>query len=487
MPNGRYLLGNPDRRVAIQGDVLDLTRLIDSQSSEEIPPSVEIPEPATLKHLLLTQSIERSRFPAPLLFSGKGRTVASATPEDVPSPNYLGIVDCPYLDEMVTANREALVELDAGFAHLKSEAISRVEVFSRTLRAESQRRFIERARTEEYYPFKDSPNDPVTTVRRDVYDVVLEKVHERVNLERMSRKQQAILFKLLERSLDNDDLIEVLKHMLDLGDEEIETFRKVLERTRLGSIIKLTAEVASRLTFLDILHQLVYGDIARHIKERSQLHRILEPQCWFFGQKYHLASSDKSFRTVVRKHRQLAGLDDSGSDLDVSQIAGVEDIPDLFMVAVRDYPIAPKHHHLLVELKSPKTSLGRKECEQIRRYADTILESHEFDKTSTYWDLFLVSGKVTKEIDRDRNQKDAPHGRLWVWDNCTVWAFEWSELISRAKEEMQLVRDHLERTSTELSVSEYLRENFPEILGQVQRGLDAATPKEAVPVVETNP
>jgi hypothetical protein len=47
----------------------------------------------------------------------------------------------------------------------------------------------------------------------------------------------------------------------------------------------------------------------------------------------------------------------------------------------------------------------------------------------------------------------------------TVWAFEWSEIISNAKNEMQLVREHLQRKSSELTVSDYLQKNFPEILG----------------------
>lgn len=75
-----------------------------------------------------------------------------------------------------------------------------------------------------------------------------------------------------------------------------------------------------------------------------------------------------------------------------------------------------------------------------------------------------MSAKATKEIERDRKQKDKPHGCLWDWENMTVWAFEWSEIITKAREEMQLVREHLKKKSEELTVSDYLRENFPEIL-----------------------
>jgi len=85
----------------------------------------------------------------------------------------------------------------------------------------------------------------------------------------------------------------------------------------------------------------------------------------------------------------------------------------------------------------------------------------------TFWDIFLVSGKTTKEIARDRQQRDKPFGCLYDWDRMRVWAFEWSEIITRARDEMQLVRDHLRKKSDELSVSDYLRQNFPDVLSSL--------------------
>jgi hypothetical protein len=46
----------------------------------------------------------------------------------------------------------------------------------------------------------------------------------------------------------------------------------------------------------------------------------------------------------------------------------------------------------------------------------------------------------------------------------TVWALSWGEIIGRARTDMQLVREHLEQKSRELSVSTYLQENYPDIL-----------------------
>jgi hypothetical protein len=458
-----YLLGNPSRKIFVQDELVDVEEMIERRETESLPRLPLVPQEARLDHLLLSKPVDRSRFPAHVLFAAKGRTVATAIAEDTPGSNYLGIIECPYLDSMVTSNRELLIEMDGGFAQLKEIALERISRFGERLRSERTRAFIEQARQEAYYPYRDAPTDAVTTVQQAVYDVVLDKLNETTNVEGMTKRQQQVVFQLLKRSLDNENVLEVLHEVAKLSDEDMEKFRRVLERTTLDSIIKLSSEVTSRLEFLDILHQLVYGQPAKHLKERSQLHRILEPHCWIFGPQFHLATSDQSFREIIRRHRKQAGLEDIGNDV-VQGIKGIEDIPDLFLVVSRDFPVEPKHHHVLVELKAPSVSLGRTQVEQIRRYADTILDSPQFDKTSTRWDLFLISTKATGEIDRDRRQKNQPHGCLWLWDNMTVWAFSWSEIITKAKEEMQLVREHLRKKSEELTVSDYLRQNFPEVL-----------------------
>jgi hypothetical protein len=475
-----YLLGHPNRRIRVCGEALDVQALIMSRENEVLPASKKVPTEAVLNHLLLRRTVDQSRFPHQVIFSAKGRTVNSHQPEEPLPPQYLGIIECPYLDSIVTSNRELVIEMDEGFASLKEAALGRITEYAKRARAQRKRTFIEQARQEEYYPYRHTSGDPVVSVEQAVYDVALEKIDENANLGNMTRKQQEIVFKLLKRSLENEDLLQVLQEVAKLSDEDVERFRKVLARTTLESIIKLSSEVTNRLTFLDLLHATVYDSEAKKVKERSQLHKIIDPHCWIFGTKFHLATSDKSFREVIRRHRQTAGLPVVDDEM-LNAVKGVSDIPDLFMASTRDFPLSPQHHHLLVELKAPNVGLGRKEVEQIRRYADTVLESHEFDKTSTRWDIFLVSSRCSKEIERDRNQKDKPHGVLYEWDNMTLWALEWSEIITNARSEMQLVREHLKRKSEELTISDYLKENFPEILENMTKVVEKDVPLAAVP------
>ena len=458
-----YLIANPNKHVYLQGEAIDVESVIESREVE-VMQGETLPEGGlSMTHLVLRRALEKSVFPHQLVFAAKGRTVMSEELEEPPLPQYLGIVECPYLETIVTSNREQLVEMDETFNRLRNHVRQRIDVFGEKVRERRKRSFIERARRESFYPYPAVPTSIVAEAERALFDVALEKVNESVNIEGMTQRQRQVVFRLLKRVLENEDIMEVLEEIARLSDDDVSKFKAVLGRTTLQQIIKLSSIVTGRLDFLDMLNELAYGNIAKRLKERSQLHRILEPNCWIFGAKFDMATSDQSFRNVVRTHRKLAGLGDA-DDAALDSVKGLDDIPDLFLAASRDYPIKPKHHHVLVEIKAPSVSLGKKERDQIRRYAETILESSEFDKSSTHYDLFLVSARASKEIDRDRNQKDKPYGCLWEWDELSVWAFEWSEIITRSKEEMTLVRDNLERKSRQLSVSEEVRREFPDIL-----------------------
>lgn len=241
-----YLLGNPNNCIRVQEIDLNVKGMVENSEKENIALSEDFPHPADMSHLILTKPVDRSRFKAQLLFTAKGRTVASEQPEEIPSPHYLGLVECPYLDSIVTSNRESLIGMDKGFDHLKIAALQHVQAYGERYRGTLSRHFIERARQQDYYPYRGVPTDAVSGIQQVVYDVVLEKVNEHVNLESMTQKQQAVVFRLLQRSLISEDILDIVQEVAKLSNEDIEKFRKVLEHTTLDSIIKLSSEVTNR-------------------------------------------------------------------------------------------------------------------------------------------------------------------------------------------------------------------------------------------------
>jgi hypothetical protein len=468
-----YLLAHPDRTIEIQGQPLQVSKMIEQQVESKTDLGPELGT-LTINHVVLDQPVDQSRFPHQVLLTNKGRTVHTLQPEEPLSRDYLALAECSYLEAIVTANRESIITLDPLYGSLEQAVMTQVVEFDRQRLDQRQLRFIEEARKQEYYPYKEPPTDGVTAATQVIYDVVLERINETANLQGMPKKQQAVVFKLLRRALENQYLFEVLREVATLSDQDVEKFREVLERTTLNSIIHLASEVTDRLVFLDMLHELVYGEHAKHLKERSQLHRILESKCWLFGPKFHLATSDQSFREVVRRHRELAGLPKADPE-DVAKIQGVEDIPDLFLACTKDYPHDPRNNHLLVELKAPRVAIGPKELQQAKKYANTVVNSAEFDTRSVAWEIFLVSAKVSDEVDPDRKQNERPVGLVSHTKSMKLWVFTWAELINDAKTELQLVRDHLRAKSQQLSVSEYLRHKFPEVAASILTSRPEAT------------
>lgn len=460
-----YLLGHRDRSIRINGEALDVDELIETREVEQLPALPKVDAPVKLHHLLLRRPLDQSRAAGRVLFTGKGRTVASCIADDVASSNYVGLVESTYLDSIVTANREGVVEMDTGFASIKSAALAHVSDFAERVREARKLTFLEKARAQLFYPYRAPPANAVTEAKQAIYDVVLERINEHANIEGMNQKQQSVIFKLLDRAMDNEDLLEILKEVANLADADIEKFRRVLEKTTLQSLIRLSSEVTARLEFLDVLHELVYGELSASVKERSQLHKIIEAHCWIFGPAYHLAASDKNFRAIIRRHREEAQLP-SVPDDELAAVPSSSDIPDLFLAATRQFPVAPANKHLLVELKAPSVSLGWKEFQQAMRYAQTVMSSPQFDKAATQWDLFLVSAKVTGELESHRHQKNKTVGCVSEQENVTVWVLSWGEIIGRARADMQLVKEHLEMKSRELSVSDYLRENYPDVFSE---------------------
>lgn len=166
-----FLLGHPKRRIRVNGEALAVEELIESREKETIPASQKVPTDATLNHLMLKRPVDQSRFPKQVLFSAKGRTVTSVQPEEPPPVQYLSIVECPYLDSIVTSNRELLIDMDEGYTVLKETALDRINEYGKKIFAQRKTTFIEQARQEDFYPYREKSEDPIAEVEQAVYDV----------------------------------------------------------------------------------------------------------------------------------------------------------------------------------------------------------------------------------------------------------------------------------------------------------------------------
>jgi hypothetical protein len=255
-------------------------------------------------------------------------------------------------------------------------------------------------------------------------------------------------------------------------------FRDVLERTPLESVIHLASTISTRFAYLDALHDIVYGDAAKHLRERSQLHWIVEEHCWLFAPQYNLASSDERMRKVLvehRKHAKLASLPEPAVDA----IRGINDIPDLFLVASALTSDRPRNRHAVIEIKAPNVKITNAEIGEIKHYAKTILQSGAFDKKDTHWDLFIVSSTVDDDVDSmERGQRGRPYHCVGQpAEHMDLWCFSWAELIARARAEMNFAMGNLKMRS--MDVSDYLKKHQPAVYADMHKPRMAPSPAVA--------
>ena len=461
-----YLLAHPQRHLRVNQKAIVIDFLIQERQEETIAPdeAAGITQPVKLTHLILRSPLAREKFPADLLLMAQGMTVDAIRLDSPPAPTYIGLAASPYFDDMVNANRAAFIEMDTTFAALREAVVARVGAYGVQLRVAQSETFIERARQKPYYPYRSVPKDSIEELNQQIYDATLEALNRASNLEIMKQQHQQIVFGLLHRALGNGDVLHVLSQVATLSDEEMAKFREVLERTTIQAVLELASQVQHRLDFLDMLQDLVYGEGADKLRERTHLHKYLENNAWIFGPQYHLATSDKGFRTVIERHREDAGLP-APSVAELAVIDGVAQIPDLFFVARKEYPAndGTLRRGLLVEIKRPKVDVGIEERNQLERYANVILDSGEFAGDRNHFDFFVVSSNIAAGVRRSLAQPQLPAGCFQQLDRARLFARTWGEIIESARAELHLVREHLRLRSLEMAAPEYFAKMFPHV------------------------
>lgn len=207
-----YLLANPARRLQVNEHVLAIEQLVQSSETESLRVAAGVDEPdveATVRHMLF-KAIARTHFKDHVLFTAQGMTVSALQLGEPPSSQYVGVVESPYLDEMVTASRASFLEMDATFVRLRAAVQESISAYGDRLEKEQAETFIERARTKDFYPFRIAPRDTLVSVQQSVYDAMLEAIHRFSNLEALKPQHQRVIYGLLDRALTNGDVLHVL-------------------------------------------------------------------------------------------------------------------------------------------------------------------------------------------------------------------------------------------------------------------------------------
>jgi hypothetical protein len=381
-------------------------------------------------------------------------------------------VKSDHFQELEAAGALALEELHPEVAAIVESAKKAVKTHFRRRLSERQSRIVERWKREQVYPFETKDAlDPVEEAERQVFDILAVNVESYLPaFEEADPKAKRFLFRLLAQTVQQspDSVQRLISETLGLKKEEQEALSDLMEVTSLSDIISSAKTVADRLDFLTDLEDLLFGKATQKKRlERDQLHKILETESWLFDEEFALSGSDSAVEEVLQTH--LDQLADPEGAAPVEREGGQQGRVDLMFSRA----VTPRHDerdHLVVELKRPSQPIDSKILGQVESYAIAVAQDPRFVKAKTRWRFIVVSDAMDDQARGKAMQQHRPPGLVHDDSalNIQVWAFEWTELIAKAKARLQFVNESLRHEAGRESSRAYLEKTHAKFIPEIE-------------------
>ncbi|MDR1897918.1 MAG: ATP-binding protein [Prevotellaceae bacterium] len=389
--------------------------------------------------------------------------------------SYTAYLKSDYFVYLKENNELDLIELKEELVPLRTEALKKLKKLFLERYREEHKSIIEKWKKDDVYPYSER-NDKtiVETAEEQVFDILALNLNEYLDdFDNINNKQKKLQLKLLQQAVafNPTNLKKIIDEIISLPNDKADELIELLDNTSLSSIISTSTLISDRLKFIEGFSAIVYDiETKTHIKERSQLHKILADNPWFFGEEFSLSVSDQSLTEVLRKyHSKLADGIVIDTQTPVLRPDGKIGIVDLMLSRS-----VPKNHEkeyefLVIELKAPKVSIGQNELNQIESYAFAVAEDERFRGLKTRWEFWVISNEMDSIIRKKANERNRPRGTTYQSDpteanDITIKVRTWSEIISENKFRYKFVKDHLDISITESDGLLYLQEKYNKYL-----------------------
>jgi hypothetical protein len=284
-----------------------------------------------------------------------------------------------------------------------------------------------------------------------------------------------VFFPLLERSIADGNVTQILNSILKSDKKTTDKFKKLLDSTDIESVVHFNSEIAEKIQFLNFLHDINYGDISQFVAERKVLHKIVEKQLWLFGESYN------GIPTILWSDRKVLGIfnelrskyityhptteDDNLVEFNDSKL---NDITDLFFTNERKLDDGSTEY-MIVELKAPKCKLSQKEISQIKRYSFAIESSAPLPKHKTKYKLLLISADINPQAKSELKAISDAYKVPFLLEkktdvNIEIYMMTWSELINLQRGKLNYLSQYLK--VKDKSVKEKFMEEYPHLIDQ---------------------
>ncbi|MFC5823690.1 ATP-binding protein [Nonomuraea insulae] len=448
-----FLAANPDVRIAYQGRPLDPSTVWTDMAEYTVrwPDTDGLAEPLLLRVIEWPRNVGRVLA----LCDASGVVLDEASP-GIQAPGYHFTAYLLWDGFVERRGTLHLAEMDET-AELLESAREMLRAHFKRRDQERRARLIQEWKSEGVYPYSGEPVLPAQAVERQMFDEVATTISRRLPGAPQSKKTTMRLLREII-SHDPSGLYSVLDELFRLPQSEQEELKRILQRTSLSEVIKATGQVSDRLDFLAALKKLVFEpEISQTVKERSELHKILERETWVFGDAYALMVSDQSLDTVLKRHLQELGREPADGSLNpVRREDGRKGIVDLMLG--RTHRGSSGREHLVVELKAPRVKIGQAEVAQIKSYAKAVVGDPQFRDARVSWDFWVISTEMDDVVREDAEAPNRPPGCIAEWkDGVRVWARTWSEIIDDCEDRLHFYRERLNHDPATEHAVQYLR------------------------------
>jgi hypothetical protein len=374
-----------------------------------------------------------------------------------------------FISDLHQDNQLEMAEMVPSLAAAVEESRDRIKVLFREKAAERARVVVDEWKAKNVYPFQGEAKTPVERAERQIFDIVAVTVQDAApDLKEASSTQLEMHLRMLRYAIERSpaELQTIFHEVLKLPLRKQKEMAALLEETTLSGIISAASEVADRLKFITGLEAILFDpDLKKRVKERSQLHKIIETKTWIFGEEYNLWVSDRSLTEILRHHKSK--LDPTiVIDEPVKHVSQERGIVDLMLSRAQKKHRADDTEHLVIELKAPKAKLKAADLSQLEGYAASVADDPRFRTVpGLRWHFWLVSDEYNKEI--EFRLKGHPEGRFGIVtrsDNITVGVKTWGQIIEENRARLQFFQEHLDHRIDQSDALQVLQEKHRKFL-----------------------
>lgn len=340
--------------------------------------------------------------------------------------------------------------------------------------------FLDRLTKDKSYPYEANINRS-TNLEQNIFNQAAYLIELDQKILEKNNPARKTIYPLLKKIIENGDVEFLVNEVIQLSDDSRERFRSLLDATDLDDVISFSSSVAKNAQFLNFLHELCYGEISKWLKERKQLHKIVEKNLWIFGEEYggstRLWSDQRLENNLYKLHTKYFSYIPTKDDDNLIELAKEEDkdITDLFFYNKKKLGNG-REEVMIVELKAPSCAISDKEILQIEKYRNDILTSSAYPKDRVCYKIILISSKITKSAkiklqgtqsyDSDIDPFLYSHYEAEGAD-IKLYVMEWSELIALNKRKLAYLSTSLD--VREENVNEKFMREYPQLIDEKSR------------------